>query len=101
LRIPSWSDDESGVDRRVISEEWRVYRSRAATRMKEGDIVSGAVRSLTTMERYRSGGIDGLLHISDISWSRVKAAEDVLAVGQELRVKVLKVDAEGRRVRLG
>jgi small subunit ribosomal protein S1 len=97
------TDEDVVVDRRVISEELaRVQEQGRYSEMKEGDIVSGAVRSLTSYGAFIDlGGIDGLLHISDISWSRVKAAEDVLAVGQELRLKVLKVDAEGRRVSLG
>jgi len=97
------TDEDVVVDRRVISEELaRVQEQGRYSEMKEGDIVSGAVRSLTSYGAFIDlGGIDGLLHISDISWSRVKGAEDVLAVGQKLRVKVLKVDAEGRRVSLG
>ena len=47
------------------------------------------------------GGIDGLLHVSDIAWSRVNSPEDVLTVGQELQLKVLKVDAENQRISLG
>jgi len=97
------TDEDVVVDRRVISEELaRVQEQGRCSEMKEGDIVSGAVRSLTSYGAFIDlGGIDGLLHISDIAWSRVKAAEDVLAVGQELRLKVLKVDAEGRRISLG
>jgi len=60
------------------------------------------VRSLTSFGAFVDlGGIDGLLHISDISWGRVNAPEDVLAIGQELQLKVIKVDAEGRHVSLG
>jgi small subunit ribosomal protein S1 len=70
--------------------------------MKEGDLVRGAVRSFTAYGAFVDlGGIDGLLHVSDISWSRINAPEDVLTIGQELQLKVLKVDAEGRRVSLG
>jgi small subunit ribosomal protein S1 len=97
------TDEDVVVDRRVISEELaRAQEQGRYSEMKEGDIVSGTVRSFATYGAFVDlGGIDGLLHISDISWSRVKAAEDVLTVGQELRLKVLKVDAEGRRVSLG
>jgi small subunit ribosomal protein S1 len=64
--------------------------------------VTGQVRSLASYGAFVDlGGIDGLLHVSDISWSRVNAPEEVLEVGQELRLKVLKVDAEGKRVSLG
>jgi small subunit ribosomal protein S1 len=97
------TDEDVVVDRRVISEELaRVQEQGRYSEMKEGEIVSGTVRSFATYGAFVDlGGIDGLLHISDISWSRVKVAEDVLTVGQELRLKVLKVDAEGRRVSLG
>jgi small subunit ribosomal protein S1 len=70
--------------------------------MKEGDIVTGAVRSLTGYGAFVDlGGIDALLHISDIAWSRVNHAEDVLTVGQQLQLKVLKVDAENQRISVG
>ena len=97
------TDEDVVVDRRVISEELaREQEQGRYSEMKEGEIVSGTVRSFATYGAFIDlGGIDGLLHISDISWSRVKAAEDVLTIGQELRLKVLKVDAEGRRVSLG
>lgn len=97
------TDEDVVVDRRVISEELaRAQEQGRYSEMKEGEIVSGTVRSFATYGAFVDlGGIDGLLHISDISWSRVKAAEDVLTIGQELQLKVLKVDAEGRRVSLG
>ena len=97
------TDEDVVVDRRVISEELaRAQEQGRYSEMKEGDIVRGAVRSFATYGAFVDlGGIDGLLHISDISWSRVNAPEDVLAIGQELQLKVLKVDAEGRRVSLG
>jgi small subunit ribosomal protein S1 len=96
-------DEDVVVDRRVISEELALVQEQGLySEMKEGDIVSGAVRSLTSFGAFVDlGGIDGLLHISDISWGRVNAPEDVLAIGQELQLKVIKVDAEGRRVSLG
>src|ERR1019366_2192946 len=64
--------------------------------------LSGTVGSLAAYGAFVDlGGIDGLLHISDIAWSRVEKPEDVLTVGQELRLKVLKVDPESRRISLG
>jgi|SRR6185312_13316840 len=91
------------VDRRgIVEEEQRVLAQARYAAIKEGDIVSGTVRSLTTFGAFVDlGGIDGLLHISDIAWTRVNAPEDVLSVGQELRLKVLKVDAEGKRISVG
>ena len=59
--------------------------------------MSGKVRSLTSYGAFVDlGGIDGLLHISDIAWSRVEKPEDVLTAGQELQLKVLKVDPESQ-----
>jgi small subunit ribosomal protein S1 len=97
------TDEDVVVDRRVISEELaRAQAQGLYSEMKEGDLVRGAVRSFTTYGAFIDlGGIDGLLHVSDISWSRINAPEDVLAIGQELQLKVLKVDAEGQRVSLG
>jgi len=97
------TEEDVVVDRRVISEELaRTQAQGLYSEMKEGDLVRGAVRSFTAYGAFVDlGGIDGLLHVSDISWSRINAPEDVLTIGQELQLKVLKVDAEGRRVSLG
>ena len=97
------ADEDVVVDRRVISEELaRAQAQDLYSEMKEGDIVRGAVRSFTAYGAFIDlGGIDGLLHVSDISRSRIDTPEDVLTLGQELQLKVLKVDAEGQRVSLG
>jgi small subunit ribosomal protein S1 len=97
------TDEDVVVDRRVISEEMaRAQEQGRYSELKEGEIVSGTVRSFATYGAFIDlGGIDGLLHVSDIAWSRVNAPEDVLAIGQELQLKVLKVDAESRRISLG
>jgi len=97
------TDEDVVVDRRVISEELaRAQELGLYSEMKEGNIVRGAVRSFAAYGAFIDlGGIDGLLHVSDISWGRVNAPEDVLTIGQELQLKVLKVDAENRRVSLG
>jgi small subunit ribosomal protein S1 len=96
-------DEDVVVDRRgIVEAEAKVLEQARFAGLTEGDIVTGKVRSLTTFGAFvELGGIDGLLHISDISWSRVEKPEDVLEVGQELTLKVLKVDAEGKRVSLG
>jgi len=97
------ADEDVVVDRRVILEE-QAHETEAARfgEIKEGDIVSGKVRSLMSYGAFVDlGGIDGLLHVSDIAWSRVNAPEEVLSVGQELQLKVLKVDAESQRISLG
>ncbi|MDP9050233.1 MAG: 30S ribosomal protein S1 [Acidobacteriota bacterium] len=97
------TEEDVVVDRRVILEEQaRSLEQGRYSEMKEGDIVTGTVRSLAAYGAFVDlGGIDGLLHISDIAWSRVATPEDVLSVGQELRLKVLKIDAESRRISLG
>jgi small subunit ribosomal protein S1 len=96
-------EEDVVVDRRVIAEEEaRASEQSRYADLKEGDILTGQVRSLAAYGAFVDlGGIDGLLHISDISHSRINSPEDVLSVGQELRLKVLKVDAETRRISLG
>jgi len=96
-------EEDAVVDRRsIVEEEARLMLEARYGSMREGDVVSGKVRSLTTFGAFVDlGGIDGLLHISDISWGRVNAPEDVLTVGQELQLKVLKVDADSKRISLG
>ena len=91
------------VDRREIAEaQARATAQSRYAELKEGDIVNGQVRSLASYGAFVDlGGIDGLLHVSDISWGRVNAPEDVLSVGQELRLKVLKVEPENKRISLG
>ena len=97
------TDEDVVVDRRVVLEEQA--RSAAADRhaaMKEGDTVPGTVRSLMSYGAFIDlGGIDGLLHVSDIAWSRVSKPEDVLTVGQELQVRILKIDPETKKISLG
>jgi small subunit ribosomal protein S1 len=97
------ADEDVVVDRRAILEE-QARETEAARfgEVTEGDIVSGTVRSLASYGAFVDlGGIDGLLHVSDIAWSRVNAPEEALSVGQQLQVKVLKVDAESTRISLG
>ena len=97
------ADEDVVVDRRAIAEEQaRALAQGLYAEMKEGDLVSGQVRSLMSYGAFVDlGGIDALLHISDIAWSRVNNAEDVLTVGQQLQLKVLKVDAENQRISVG
>jgi small subunit ribosomal protein S1 len=97
------ADEDVVVDRRgILEEQARSLEQARYAELKEGDVVSGTVRSLTTYGAFVDlGGMDGLLHIGDIAWSRVAAPEDVLSAGQELQLKVLKIDAESRRISLG
>ena len=96
-------EEDVVVDRRVILEEQaRQLEQERYAEVKEGDIVSGLVRSLTSYGAFVDlGGVDGLLHVSDIAWSRVNNPEEVLTIGQRLQVKVLKIDADSRRISLG
>ena len=96
-------DEDVVVDRRVVLEEQArgVAEDRRAA-MKEGDTVTGTVRSLTPYGAFVDlGGIDGLLHISDMAHTRVAKAEDVVTVGQEVQVRILKIDPETKKLSLG
>jgi small subunit ribosomal protein S1 len=97
------ADEDVVVDRRVVlEEEDRVARERRYGEIKEGEIVSGPVRSLTDYGAFVDiGGVDALLHVADISWGRINKPSDVLAVGQQIEAKVLKVDPGKRRISLG
>jgi small subunit ribosomal protein S1 len=96
-------DEDVVVDRRVVLEEQArglVEARRGA--IKEGDVVSGTVRSLVPFGAFVDlGGIDGLLHISDMAHSRVAKPEDVVSAGQEIQVKILKIDPESKKISLG
>jgi len=97
------TEEDVVVDRRVIAEEEeRAAKDRRYSAMQPGEIVRGTVRSLTDYGAFVDiGGVDALLHVSDISRSRVSKPSDVLAVGQEVEVKVLKIDPEKRRISVG
>jgi small subunit ribosomal protein S1 len=96
-------DEDVVVDRRaVLEEEDRSNKERRYAELKEGDIVTGTVRTLADYGAFvEIGGADGLLHISDIGWHRVSKPSDVLTVGQQIEAKILKVDAETKRISLG
>ena len=97
------TDEDVVVDRRVVlEEEERAAKDRRYTEVKEGAILHGTVRSLTDYGAFVDiGGVDALLHVSDISRSRIHKPADALSVGQEVDVKVLKIDAEKRRISVG
>ena len=97
------ADEDVVVDRRALAEEEeRTVKDRRYSELKEGDAVRGAVRSLTSYGAFVDiGGVDALLHVSDISWSRVSQPADVLTVGQEVEAKVLKIDSDKRRISVG
>ena len=96
-------EEDVVVDRRVIAEEEAsALQGTRFAEMRVGEVVSGQVRSMASYGAFVDlGGIDGLLHIGDIAWSRLKTPEDVLSVGQQVEVKILSVDAEAKRISLG
>ena len=97
------TDEDVVVDRRAVTEEEdRSNKERRYSELKEGDTVHGEVRSLTGYGAFVDiGGVDALLHVGDISWSRVSNPEDVLSVGQQIEAKVLKIDSEKQRIGIG
>jgi small subunit ribosomal protein S1 len=99
------ADEDVVVDRRaVVEEEERSAKDRVYSQIKEGDVRSGTVRSLTDYGAFGDvGGVDALLHVSDIAWGRVNKPADVLSVGQQIEVKILKLatDANKRRISVG
>jgi small subunit ribosomal protein S1 len=97
------TEEDVVVDRRAVAEEDdRSTRERRYSEIKEGDIVSGTVRSLMDYGAFVDiGGVDGLLHISDIAWGRIDKPADVLTVGQQIEAKVLKIEPAGKRISLG
>jgi small subunit ribosomal protein S1 len=91
------------VDRRALAEEEELgAKERRYSEIREGETVRGTVRSLMDYGAFVDlGGIDGLLHVGEIAWSRVNKPADVLSVGQQIEARVLKVDPEKRRISLG
>ena len=96
------ADEDVVVDRRVIAEEEeRSQKERRYSELKEGDLVRGSIRSLTDYGAFVDlGGVDGLLHVGEISWGRMNKPEDALAVGQEIEAKVIKIEPEKHRIAL-
>lgn len=85
----------------VLEEEYRQRRKETLASLEEGAVVRGVIRRLTSFGAFVDiGGIDGLLHVSEISWYRVNHPGEVLNVGDEIEVKVIKVDWENERVSL-
>lgn len=91
------------VDRRVILEEsQREAKQKAFEAITEGAVVNGTVRTLADFGAFVDiGGVDGLLHVADISWSRIGKPADVLKVGDAVQVKVLKINRETKKISLG
>ena len=88
--------------RSVLEQENSAEREALLEQLQEGQEVQGTVKNLTDYGAFVDlGGIDGLLHITDMAWKRIKHPSEVVEVGQEVRVKVLKFDRERSRVSLG
>jgi small subunit ribosomal protein S1 len=96
-------EEDVVLDRRVVTEEEALKtKDLRLAEIHEGAIVDGTVRSLAEYGAFvELGGIDGLLHISDMAWSRVAKVSDVLEVGQAITVQVLKIDPVSKKISLG
>lgn len=91
------------VSRRAALEaETGVERAALLENISEGQEIKGIVKNITDYGAFVDlGGVDGLLHITDMSWKRIKHPSELLAVGDEIKVRVLKIDRESNRVSLG
>ena len=88
--------------RAVVEQEYSAEREALLEGLQEGNTVKGIIKNLTDYGAFVDlGGIDGLLHITDMAWKRVKHPSEVVEVGQEIDVKILKFDRERQRVSLG
>ncbi len=88
--------------RAVVESEYSAEREALLENLHEGQILKGVVKNLTDYGAFLDlGGIDGLLHITDMAWKRVKHPSEVVTVGDEIDIKVLKFDRERNRVSLG
>jgi small subunit ribosomal protein S1 len=88
--------------RAVVEQEFSAERTALMDNLQEGAVVRGAVKNLTDYGAFVDlGGIDGLLHITDMAWKRVKHPSEVVKVGDEIEVRILKFDRERSRVSLG
>jgi small subunit ribosomal protein S1 len=88
--------------RAVVAQERELQRAETLANLQEGMIVTGTVKNITEYGAFIDlGGMDGLLHITDMSWGRIKHPSELFAVGDEVKVKILKYDREKERVSLG
>ncbi len=91
------------VSRRAIMEETRAeQRSELVQNLAEGQVVDGVVKNITDYGAFVDlGGIDGLLHVTDIAWKRVNHPSDVLTVGQNVKVQIVRINPDTQRISLG
>jgi small subunit ribosomal protein S1 len=97
------ANEDIVVDRRVILEaEEKLSREKRFSELAEGAVVRGTVRSLTDFGAFVDlGGMDGLLHVTDMAWNRVANPSDVVSPGDSIEVKILKIQRESHRISLG
>ena len=91
------------VSRRTVLEETRAeQRQELVQNLEEGQIIDGVVKNITDYGAFVDlGGIDGLLHVTDIAWRRVNHPTEVLNIGQQVKVKIIKINHETHRISLG
>ncbi|MDJ0931015.1 30S ribosomal protein S1 [Breoghania sp.] len=91
------------VSRRVVLEETRAeQRSELVQSLEEGQVVEGVVKNITDYGAFVDlGGIDGLLHVTDIAWRRINHPSEVLSIGQTVKVQIVRVNRETHRISLG
>jgi small subunit ribosomal protein S1 len=91
------------VSRRAILEESRAeQRAEVIGKLNEGDVVDGVVKNITEYGAFVDlGGVDGLLHVTDMAWRRVNDPKDILTIGETVKVQVIKVNKETHRISLG
>ena len=88
--------------RAVVAQEREAQRAETLANLQEGMVVTGTVKNITEYGAFIDlGGMDGLLHITDMSWGRIKHPSELFAVGDEVKVKILKYDRSKERVSLG
>jgi len=88
--------------RRLVEQEREQAKEKLLTTIKEGDVVRGTVTNIADFGAFIDlGGIDGLLHITDMSWGRVNHPSEVVDIGQEIEVKILNIDFEKEKIALG
>ena len=91
------------VSRRAVLEETRAEaRSELISQLKEGDVLEGVVKNITDYGAFVDlGGVDGLLHVTDIAWKRINHPSEALQVGETVKVQVIRFNAETQRISLG
>jgi small subunit ribosomal protein S1 len=91
------------VSRRAVLEESRAEaRSELVANLKEGQVLNGVVKNITDYGAFVDlGGVDGLLHVTDIAWKRINHPSEVLQIGQQVNVQVIRFNAETQRISLG